>query len=79
MTWELWDEDSGNLLGDFDDRAEAMNVAAELIAAMRGTSRFTLLTLDHSAQVVGSIAGVELVAESARHGRVARESRSSVA
>ncbi len=69
MTWELWDDDSGNLLGDFDDRSEALAAAAVLMAANRDPRRIVLLTLDASAQVVGSIAGVELANEAGRLGR----------
>ena len=65
MTWELWDEDSGNLLGDFDDRTAAVGVAADFIAANHHAKALVLLTLDHD-QVVGSIAGVELANEAGR-------------
>jgi len=71
MKWELWDEDSANLLGDFDDRTEAIRVAAELIAANRDPSGFVLLALDQQGQVVGSIAGVELATEATRIRRAA--------
>ncbi|MFZ5855085.1 MAG: hypothetical protein ACOYXS_11445 [Chloroflexota bacterium] len=69
MNWELWDEGSGNLLGDFDVRAEAIAAAADLIAANRDARGFTLLTLDEDDHVVGSISGVELANEATRGGR----------
>ncbi len=69
MNWELWDEGSGSLLGDFDIRAEAMAAAADLIAANGDAKGFTLLTLDEDDQVVGSISGVELATEATRGGR----------
>jgi predicted GNAT superfamily acetyltransferase len=71
MKWELWDEDSANLLGDCDDRTEAIRVAAELIAANRDPGGFVLLALDQQGQVVGSIAGVELATEATRIRRAA--------
>jgi ABC-type sugar transport system substrate-binding protein len=66
MTWELWDEDSGNRLGDFDNRTEAVEVAADFIAATSDPKGFVLLTLDNDDQVVGAIAGVELANEADR-------------
>jgi hypothetical protein len=33
MGYELWDLDSGNLIGDFDDRAEALAHVREIVKA----------------------------------------------
>lgn len=66
MTWELWDETSGNQLGDFDSRTEAIGVAAGLIAASHDPKGLILVTLDAEDEVIGSIGGVELANEAHR-------------
>ena len=60
MSWQLWDQESGNVLGDFDQEAEALRVALGLMEASQRSPDFVLLELDRTGRTTRSMSGTDL-------------------
>jgi hypothetical protein len=48
--YELWDQASGNILGDFDTEAEAQALASDFIAATGSADRFVVIPVNSEAE-----------------------------
>jgi len=62
MSYELWDTEAGNLVEAFEDKAEALRAARELIALNEGVypEMLTLISIDRRGELATVAAGEEL-------------------
>lgn len=61
MTYELWDTDSANVLGDFGSEREALGVVLDLVGVGNPAGPLVLVAIDQNNEAVGSIAGYALL------------------
>jgi hypothetical protein len=60
MTYEIWDQTSGNCVGDFYDEGDALDVAGDIIAKDARPDGYALVSLDDEGNIVRSLTGSAL-------------------
>ncbi len=69
MTYELWDTESRNLIGEFDSEPDALAAVLEAVVfnGEQSAATFTLLGADDNGTVKGIAGGTKLIELARQH------------